>query len=67
MRIDTDRPIMGKRIRTPNSLILLQIEIIVTGEQMYHLYFNFSLDVSEGTELLVIAFYVLVCVRLAEF
>lgn len=67
MRIDTARPIMPKRVRTPNRLILLQIKIIIFIQQMDHLDLDLSLRMGKSTKLLIIAFNILICVSLAEF
>lgn len=66
MCIDTSWPIMGQCVRTPNCLVLLQIEIMVPVEKMNHLYFNFSLSVSKSAELFVLAPVILVFVRFTE-
>lgn len=67
MSINTTRAVMSQGIRTPDSLILLQIEIIVPIKQMNHLYFYFGLCVSEGTKLFKITPYIFVCICFTKF
>lgn len=53
-------------VRAPHCLVLLQIEVIVLGQQVDHLYLDFSLGVCKSTELFVVTFAVLIGVAFAE-
>ena len=65
--VDTAGSIMMESIRAPNSFILIHIEILIPGEEMDHLNFDFSLRMGKGTEFLVITLQRLIGISLAEF
>lgn len=67
MCIDAIRSIMLNGIRTPDSFILIHVEILIPGQKVDHFYFNLVLSVGECTELFVITFCIFVGVGLAEF
>ena len=55
------------RVGTPDSFVLVEKEIMISGFQVNDLDFNLGLIVSEGTEFLVLAFGWLIVVDLTEF
>lgn len=57
---------MSECVGTPHCFVLLQEEIVISVQQMNHLYFNFSLRMGESAELFIVAFYVLIRVGFAE-
>ena len=65
--IDTNRSVVRKSVWTPYSLVLLQIEIVISVEQVNHFYFYFGLIMSKGTKLSKIASDILISVSFAKF
>ena len=67
MGINTARTIVGECIWAPNSLILLEKEIVISVEQMNHLNFDLSLRMCEGAEFLILASNIFIGVGFAKF
>lgn len=67
MSIYTIRAIMTLSIRTPNSLIFLNIKLIISRKKMNHFYFYFRLSMSKCTELFILAFYIFTCISFTKF
>lgn len=65
--IDTNRSVVSEGVWTPYSLVLLQIEIIISVEQVNHFDFYFSLIMCKGTKLSKIASDIFICVSFAKF
>lgn len=66
MRVDAVVAVVGDGVGAPDGLVLVDVEVVVFGQQIDHFDFDFGLGMGEGTKLLIVAFGGRIYVCLAE-